>query len=332
MKYEVITLDKDFNVTLSCYRHEKSAEMPNVNLRPAVLVFPGGAYRVCSDREAEPVALAYLAEGYHAFVLRYTVGEAVEHPKPLRDAEAAIKTLTDNADSWGIDASRIAVVGFSAGGHLAVSLGTLGAIRPAALILGYPGILSNKARSIFGDMPELDTVVDGKTPPSFIFTTSEDEIVPVEHSLRYAAALDRAGVPFEMHIYQKGVHGLSLAKPLTSSGLRRMVEPRVSAWFAESAAWLKELWGDFEHNAVSNTPGVLNEFEAYGVDVALEYLWANPKCREIIIKHIPEFSDEKAARSAMSVSLRFIAGYKPGFISGAVLETLDTELRSIPVK
>lgn len=329
---ETITLGTGANVTLTSYRHEKSAEMPNVNLRPAILVFPGGGYRMCSDREAEPIALAYMAEGYHAFVLRYTVGEAVEHPAPLRDAEAAVQALLDNAEAWGIDAARIAVVGFSAGGHLAASLGTLGRLRPAALILGYAGILASKARSLFGNLPDLDTVVDEKTPPSFIFSTAEDEVVPIEHSLRFAAALDKAGVPFEMHIYQKGVHGLALAKPHTSSGARRFVQPRAAAWLDQSVAWLKELWGDFDHSAASTTPGVLNEFDAYGVDVALELLWENPACREIIVGHLPMFADKKAARGAMSVSLRFIAGYQPDFITDELLARLDEELRAVPVQ
>lgn len=331
MIVETIRLKKQQNVSLTTYRHEPSPELPNAAVRPAVLVFPGGGYRVCSDREAEPVALGYVAEGYHAFVLRYTVGEDVVFPAPLRDAEAALQMILDNAEAWGVDAERIAVAGFSAGGHLAAALGTMGCVRPAAMILGYACILESISRILLGKVPGLDTLVDSNTPPAFLFATSEDDLVPVENTLRFAAAMDRADRPFEVHVFQKGAHGLSVAKPHSSAGVKSLVEPRVAAWFGMSVDWLKGLWGDFDHSASSSMPGVLSEFDTYSVDVALEHLWKNEACRALVITHIPAFSDEKAARGAMQVSLRVVAGYAAEMITPELLAVLDAELRAIPV-
>jgi len=113
------------NSTITGYIHEKSGEMPNADIRPAVLVFPGGGYMMCSDREADPVALAYLAEGYNAFILRYTVGIDEPVSKSFADADEAMAYLHSNAGELNIDKDKIAVVGFSAGGHLAACLVTM---------------------------------------------------------------------------------------------------------------------------------------------------------------------------------------------------------------
>src|SRR3989304_3816830 len=136
------------NVTLTSYLLDSSQEMPNTRLRPVVLVFPGGGYYACSDREAEPIALAFLAEGYQAFVLRYSIGENASFPRPLNDAEEALELIRVNADEWSVDPARIAVCGFSAGGHLAAALGTMGRVRPNALILAYPCILDSISASL----------------------------------------------------------------------------------------------------------------------------------------------------------------------------------------
>ena len=115
--------------------------MPNYKTRPAILVIPGDAYMMCSDREAEPIALSFLAKGYAAFVLRYSVGKgAAKFPRPLNDAEEAMELIISNAAEWGVEPEHIAAIGFSAGGHLCAALGTMGRVRPAACVLGYPCI------------------------------------------------------------------------------------------------------------------------------------------------------------------------------------------------
>jgi acetyl esterase/lipase len=222
--------------------------MRNADVRPAVLICPGGAYYFCSDREAEPVAMSYLAEGFHAFVLRYSLMENAVFPRPLNDAEEALEIIRKNSEEWGVDPDKIAACGFSAGGHLAASLGTMGRSRPNALILGYPCIQSTLNHLFPSPMPSIDEQVDASTPPAFIFHTFEDEVVPVSHALAFATAMSRAEVPFELHVFQKGFHGLSLATPSTSGGMGYLANADFAQWFKLSTAWLRNRFGDFETN------------------------------------------------------------------------------------
>ena len=208
-------------------------------------MLPGGGYYGCSDREAEPIALVFLAEGYHAFVLRYSVGELATFPRPLHDAEQALELIRARADEWTVNSDKIAVCGFSAGGHLAAALSTMGRVRPAALILAYPCIQDNLSDSLATPIPSLEKKVDNKTPPTFLFATTADQRVPVENSLHFAAALDRAQVPFEMHIFQDGPNGLALANPVTSAGQQAMVNPNAAKWLGLCTAWLENLFGIF---------------------------------------------------------------------------------------
>lgn len=245
MKTEILTFADRPNVTLTAYRLDESGEMPNAQIRPAVLVLPGGGYFVCSDREAEPIALVFLARGYHAFALRYSVGAESTFPRPLHDAEAALDLLRANAAAWRLDPDRIAVCGFSAGGHLAAALGTLGRLRPNALVLGYPCILDSMSSVLATPVPSLEKHVDSQTPPTFIFTTANDALVPVANSLAFAAALAQAQVPFELHVFQDGVHGLSLARPHTSSGFAAMNNPRAAVWVELCLDWLDAQFAPF---------------------------------------------------------------------------------------
>lgn len=167
MIHEVVHPTGTPDVTLTSYVHDKSAALVNVNRRPAVLVLPGGGYEHCSDREAEPVALALAGAGYQTFVLRYSVAEASVWPTPLRDAEAAVQAIIDNADRWGVAVDRIAVVGFSAGGHLAASLGLLGRVRPARMLLVYPVTTSETLQVCHpaaSAAPDLLAAVDASCP------------------------------------------------------------------------------------------------------------------------------------------------------------------------
>lgn len=208
---KVFTLDlSNEDVTLTAYIPEYSSEMPHLEKRPAILVIPGGAYKMCSDREAEPVALAFMNKGYAAFILRYSVGKGkAAFPRPLNDAEEALELIHENADEWRINASKIAAIGFSAGGHLCAALGAMGRIRPAACILGYPCILESMGRILADPIPGIDEYVDEKTPATFIFASCEDTCVPIENSIKYMAALNKYKIPFEVHIYEKGYHGFS---------------------------------------------------------------------------------------------------------------------------
>ncbi|WP_026881176.1 alpha/beta hydrolase [Clostridium akagii] len=232
--------------------------------RGAVLICPGGGYNFTSPREAEPIALQFNAASYDAFVLNYSVNPNL-HPKPILDLSKAMNIIRENADKWNIDNNKIAVCGFSAGGHLAASLGvhwdksylngTPKMNKPNALILGYPVITSgdyahrgsfncllgkNPGESVLLDM-SLEKHVSSITPPTFLWHTSNDGSVPVENTLLFANALSENKIPFELHIYPDGPHGLSLANEETEeNGMG--VFPHVATWMQLCIQWLNLLF------------------------------------------------------------------------------------------
>lgn len=236
--------------------------------RGAVLICPGGGYGYTSEREAEPIALEFNAAGFHAFVLHYSVAPR-KHPQPLLDVSRAIRRIREHAEEWNIVKDKIAVCGFSAGGHVAASLGVhwdkpflqdgyddhAETNRPNALILSYPVISSGEHthrdsfNNLLGAEPEasllaemsLEEQVNEKTPPAFIWHTFEDQLVPVENSLLFAQAMRRLGIPFELHIYPEGPHGLSLATKLTATN-EEQINPHVATWMDLCIQWLSCLF------------------------------------------------------------------------------------------
>ena len=229
------------SVTLTSYILDSSREMEYLKIRPAVLICPGGGYRFCSDREAEPIAMSFLSMGYNAFILRYSLNENAAFPKPLEDAEEALDLIIENAEMWNIDAEKIAVCGFSAGGHLAAALSVMGKVRQAATILGYPCISEDICNSdvLAVPVPELYTRVDEKTPPAFIFSTANDNCVPVRSSLDYAGALNSRNISYELHIFRNGGHGLSTADYVTCD---KNENRDVSAWIPMCKSWLRAVF------------------------------------------------------------------------------------------
>ncbi len=232
------------NVILTKYILDSSFDNRDGYKRPAVLVFPGGGYGFCSAREAEPIAMHFLAMGYNAFVLRYSLNEASAFPQPLQDAEEALQMIIDNCDDWFVDKNKIAVCGFSAGGHLAAALGTMGKIKPAAMILGYPCITKDICNDCdvlrnHENVPVLDDKVDKFTPPAFIFASSDDGLVPIRSSVKFAESLGENNIPYEMHIFSEGGHGFSTADYVTVDGI---YEKSPSKWIPLCKDWLFKLF------------------------------------------------------------------------------------------
>ncbi len=230
---------------LITYIQDVSPKMA-VRKRPLILICPGGGYKGTSDRESEPMALAFLAMGYHVAVLRYSCEPAV-YPTALTELAGAMVLLREKADEWYIDAEKIVVQGCSAGGHLAASLGMfwdedflaerLGLegpdheiLRPFGMLLCYPVITSGEFahkgsfEKLLGDRYDeladamsLEKHVSAKTPKTFIWHTFADQSVPVENSLLLVSALRKAGISTEFHMYPIGSHGLALATHLTET-------------------------------------------------------------------------------------------------------------------
>lgn len=206
------------------------------NIRPTVVICPGGAYRFRSERERDPVALHFLNMSYNVFILDYSVMEDASDCNPLLEASEALIRIREHALDWMCDPTRIAIIGFSAGGHLAASLSILHDNevitsrqkivdqnnRPDATILCYPVISSGgyaHQESIGwvsgGDeklkaLLSLENQVTETASPMFIWHTVNDESVPVENSMLLACALRKKGVPFELHLFEEGMHGLSM--------------------------------------------------------------------------------------------------------------------------
>ena len=206
-----------------------------------IVVCPGGGYGgLAIDHEGHQVARLLTSRGIAAFILKYRLGPRYHHPAMQQDVLQAIRYVRWNADELGVRKNRIGVMGFSAGGHLASTAATLFdagkpstaapidtvSSRPDFAVLVYPVITMNEAsthegsqRNLLGDSPaaellaklSTDKQVTAQTPPTFLFHTNEDAGVPAENSVQFYLALRKAGVPGELHIFQKGTHGVGLA-------------------------------------------------------------------------------------------------------------------------
>ena len=239
MRQEIINLNPERNVTLTAYLQEAAGEF-QIAKRPAILIMPGGGYAMCSDREADPVAMAYLKAGYQAFILRYSTGKHKTWPNPLEDYEQAMALIEERAEEWHLDSSRIAAVGFSAGGHLCACAATIAKHKPAAAILVYPAILKDICDMCQPGMPQPNEHVTGETSPCFLVACRDDRTVDIKNTLMMELALAEHGIPFESHIYSYGGHGFSTAEDWVINNSR---SARVPDWVESSIGWLKETLG-----------------------------------------------------------------------------------------
>lgn len=255
-----------FEPYLTTYLLDNYEEVDSNRKRPLVLICPGGAYEYLSPREAEPIALRMNALGFHAAVVTYTA-KPKQFPVAACDLAEAVYYARSHADEWHILADRIVVCGFSAGGHLAATLGCYWNspvllnflpykpqdIQPNALLLSYPVITSDErfchegsivnvmgSNCIDRSIVSLEKHVSKTVPETFIWHTFADQAVPVENSLLFADALRKAGVPFEYHLFARGSHGLALATEETSARNGNTVEAECAVWPDLFAAWMKK--------------------------------------------------------------------------------------------
>lgn len=271
MKYQEISITVPGQVTgpakLTTYILNQLA-VEEDRQRPAIIVCPGGAYCLCSEREHEPIATQFLSMGFHCFVLEYSV-EPNRFPTALLELAKTVAMVREHAKEWNVNPEKIYVCGFSAGGHLACSLGTFwnqemiygtidttaDRIRPDGMILCYPVISSGpfahqgSFQNLLGekadiqeerDRVSLELQVTPQTPKAFIWHTYEDGAVPVENSLLLAMAMRQNGVNFELHVYPKGPHGLALASEETAGTARPDQNvPACQSWIPLVKTWIK---------------------------------------------------------------------------------------------
>jgi acetyl esterase/lipase len=252
---------------LICFLHENSREISLERRYPAMLVLPGGGYSMCSDREAEPIAEQYYSKGFNAFILRYSV-HPDKYPAQLCEAAMAMAYIRRESSSQFSDAEHVATIGFSAGGHLCGSIATMYAdevvaqktgvtpseARPDASILSYAVInpelgLSGGTFNFLCDMnPEIlpfvtiDERVNENTPPLFIWHTVNDNCVDIRNALKIANAAVENNVPFAMHVFERGQHGLSVAdlSVYGNSVMPTDVSTDAYKWLELSVNWLRD--------------------------------------------------------------------------------------------
>ena len=342
MHFETITLDKKRGVTLTVMKQETGGEFRGLTARPAVLVLPGGGYMFCSDREAEPVAMPYLAAGFQAFVLRYGTLEHAKWPKPLKDYEKAMALIRKNVEKWQVIPDQIAVVGFSAGGHLAGAAATMSVNRPNAAVLGYAVLREDTAQELSSDRPGIPEHVDEKTCPCFLFATRTDSVVPIQNTLDMMNALNRFNTCFECHIYAYGPHGFSTGdSSLMGRGV--IIPERATDWVADSIAWLRDLFGEFGADGQSAPvclPHVNADHEAWlSLDCTVNRIFGNAEAlrvladtvavmREKLVPFAPGMTFEEMMQAVANMTLRDLLSERQ--LETERFEELDAALRKVP--
>lgn len=270
MKYEKIPVAVEGTVQaeLALYIQDDHPETYGERRRPMVLICPGGGYEHVSVREGEPVAFHFLTAGCHAAVLTYDIAQqGVVYPQELKELAWSVAYIREHAVQYAIDPDIILVAGFSAGAHLAASLGCFwdrewleqkmqmpkASYQPNGMILAYPVItsgafahrgsfeqlLGKEASEELKRELSLENQVTDRVPPVFMWHTAEDGTVPLENSLLFADALRKAGVSFEYHVFPHGGHGYALATKETAMKDGVGVDPQCEQWIGLCKNWLK---------------------------------------------------------------------------------------------
>lgn len=263
---KTLNYTEDGRVNLQTY----IPEIKNGPLMPALISMPGGAWTHLEHTEGEMVAITFMKERYAGFVLNYSVGDFSEFPNPLVEISWAIATIRRHAKEWHIDPNKIAIAGFSAGASVASMSATqwnnesiaktlnvtVQDIKPNAAILGY---CCNDLSTIFDNQndqlvvptpgkitadrtPEIDVVnyVTKDTVPIFFYHCRYDEYVPVKNTWLLASKLEELGLPFEMHIFQSGHHGMSVNNKLTIE--KDPIDSSVTQWVPLCLSWLDKIF------------------------------------------------------------------------------------------
>ncbi len=266
-----VTLNEEYCLQgglLTCMVNECPMDEPQPGWnRPAVIVVPGGDYQFCSKRESEPVANYFLSKGFQAFVLTYkTCADHVHYPEELLELASAVDYVRKHAEELYVNPNAVFVVGFSAGGHLTANLAVDHAhvselagkpldCRPTAVCLSYP-VITTKAgycsshnnlldgyteeeKTELMKRLELDEMVTDATTPAFVWTTAEDSAVPAENAIRFALALAKNGIAYEMHIYPQGNHGGSTWASEINPGVEALVLQKNVQWLENCTSFFR---------------------------------------------------------------------------------------------
>ncbi len=343
---------------------KEQADVPTLTLfRPwpgsgngtAVIIAPGGGYLgLASNHEGRQVADWFTARGVTAFVLKYRLGQKYLYPIPLTDAQRAIRLVRSRAKEFGIVPDRIGIMGFSAGGHLAATAGTMydagqpaaadpverASSRPDFLILGYAWLNAMKPDQqgvsgyckLMKAAPEKckffaqyspDEHVSAQTPPTFLYHTTDDELVPVEASLTFYQALRKAGVPAEMHIFAKGKHGSGLG----------LGDAALDLWPTLLEAWLRGRGLLTPHPSIvaaaqkaSAPPVARKPGEPFSASQSLGELLTNANTKAVLVKYFEPGLLDALPDSIRQLSLRQVLQAEPD-----KLEAIERDLAKVPI-
>lgn len=329
MKQEIIQLNQERDVYLTAYTQPVGGKFDHIEKRPAILILPGGGYQYCSAREADPVAFAYLKAGYQAFILNYSVAQHQNWPNPLRDVEQALELIRTRED-WNVYSDKVAVIGFSAGGHLAAAAATMAKDRPNAAILGY-AVASNDVKGCNLSAPDTTQYVDKHTCPCFVFSTCSDTLVAVQNSIDFMSALSKAKITFESHIYAYGPHGFSTADSSVHANQKGICS-RAHDWVEDSIGFLKDIFGDFEKGGMTEancSRYTTHDYDPYlSADCTFGCLLSNEGAQAVLkemLNHAPEGINLEAIGGMTLRSMLSFVRYPKEEI-----EKLDAQLREIP--
>ena len=232
MKQKPIVLNRDRDVTLTPY-------LTSTDKTTAILIGPGGGYQNCDESEGKPVAEAFNALGYHAFILRYSVGKHHTWPNPLEDFDGAMDYLTNHAAEYKIDPAHILAAGFSAGGHVVTAAASAAKHKPFAVIVCY-GLVSRETLAYCApDAPDSSELVNLDTCPMFLASSRTDWIVSIENTTKLMDALQKNYIDYEAHIYGYALHGFSVGAG--SGAVGPLFCSRVGNWVKDSMEWADEL-------------------------------------------------------------------------------------------
>ena len=337
MLIETIILNEMRNVTLTAYIQPVKGEFSNIPYRPAILILPGGGYSFCSDREADPVAMPYLKAGYQVFILRYSVGANAVWPNPLDDYDQAMEIINTRASEWHVYNDKIAIIGFSAGGHLAGAAAALSKNRPAAAILGYPAVTGETIQMCLPSAPDIPGAVDRNTCPCFIFATRDDNVTIVRNVITMIDALDRYGISFECHVYAYGPHGYSTGDASVLAPDTNICD-RAGNWVEDSLGWLKDMLGSFGDDKMTEPrcPNRVNDDggEFLSVDCTLGYLMGQEPAKTILAPIIKDVLEQQGGEQ--QEILGFIKNMKlrdimsSGKLPPEIQDDITLQLRTIP--
>lgn len=272
MLVEKIDLYSYFNFTkpegasgiLTAYVMDNNVAVGLNRMHPAMLILPGGGYKAVSFREDEPLALAYLPYGFNSFVLNYSV-DPLGYPTQFLEACMAMVFIRENAEKYNVDVQHVGAIGFSAGGHICGCLAMLTETdivkktfgdkyklaKPNAVILSYAVLVAGehahqgsfdvlaKGDKKIEEKVSLEKWVTPESVPAYIWCTATDAVVPPKNSFLVASEYLKNNVPFEFHVFENGVHGISLANDSTASKTTpQRVDNHIAYWFSQSVEWL----------------------------------------------------------------------------------------------